>query len=252
MSKWYIMPVCICKYVKLGVVQWVLRRGCTDAEWWGDSGRWPTCWSQHHRLQHGPEERRWRSWPTGTFQHCTLSSACFTFLAQCCMHLPSVLWCCWLHGRKGIQPVENWVVGCWCGYLSGARCRHDPADATASLPLTVSCFSKIQIGFTFLVPAHLGCPGQRAVKHVCLYICCMHLLDVAYCSRMLHIAWSYVGHCTLDWTTILKPQSRLDIESCGPREPCIRWGSRLVPPGKYDWTILYLWQSIVSWLSEWC
>jgi len=24
------------------------------------------------------------------------------------------------------------------------------------LPLTVSCFIKIQIGFTFLVPAHLG------------------------------------------------------------------------------------------------
>ena len=35
------------------------------------------------------------------------------------------------------------------------------------LPLTVSCFSKIQIGFTFLVPAHLGSPGQRAVKRVC-------------------------------------------------------------------------------------
>jgi len=32
------------------------------------------------------------------------------------------------------------------------------------LPLTVSCFSKIQIGFTFLVPAHLGSPGQRAIK----------------------------------------------------------------------------------------
>jgi len=32
------------------------------------------------------------------------------------------------------------------------------------LPLTVTCFSKIQIGFTFLVPAHLGSPGQRAVK----------------------------------------------------------------------------------------
>jgi len=28
------------------------------------------------------------------------------------------------------------------------------------LPLTVSCFSKIQIGFTFLVPADLGSPGQ--------------------------------------------------------------------------------------------
>jgi len=28
------------------------------------------------------------------------------------------------------------------------------------LPLTVSCFSKIQIGFTFLVPAYLGSPGK--------------------------------------------------------------------------------------------
>ena len=37
------------------------------------------------------------------------------------------------------------------------------------LPLTVSCFSsKIQIGFTFLVPAHLGSPGQRAAKWVCV------------------------------------------------------------------------------------
>jgi len=35
------------------------------------------------------------------------------------------------------------------------------------LPLTVSCFSKIQIGFTFLVPAHPGSPGQRVVKRVC-------------------------------------------------------------------------------------
>ena len=28
------------------------------------------------------------------------------------------------------------------------------------LPLTVFCFSKIQIGFTFLVPAHLGIPEK--------------------------------------------------------------------------------------------
>jgi len=32
------------------------------------------------------------------------------------------------------------------------------------LPLTVSCSSKIQIGFTFLVPAYPGCPGKGAVK----------------------------------------------------------------------------------------
>jgi len=38
------------------------------------------------------------------------------------------------------------------------------------LPLTVSCFSKIQIGFTFLVPAHPGSPGKRAVKWVCVCV----------------------------------------------------------------------------------
>jgi len=40
-----------------------------------------------------------------------------------------------------------------------------------SLPLTVSCFRKIQIGFTFLVLAHPGSPGQRAVKRVCVCVC---------------------------------------------------------------------------------
>ena len=39
------------------------------------------------------------------------------------------------------------------------------------LPLTVSCFSKIRIGFTFLVPAHLVIPGKRAVKRVCVCVC---------------------------------------------------------------------------------
>ena len=39
------------------------------------------------------------------------------------------------------------------------------------VPLTVSCFSKIQIGFTFLVLAHPGSPGKRAVKRVCVCVC---------------------------------------------------------------------------------
>jgi len=38
------------------------------------------------------------------------------------------------------------------------------------LPLAVSYFSKIQIGFTFLVPAHLGSPGKMAVKRVCVCV----------------------------------------------------------------------------------
>jgi len=39
------------------------------------------------------------------------------------------------------------------------------------LPLTVSCFSKIQIGFTFLVLAHPGSPGKRAIKRVFVLQC---------------------------------------------------------------------------------
>jgi len=39
------------------------------------------------------------------------------------------------------------------------------------LLLTVSCCSKIQIGFTFLIPAQLGSPGKRAVKRVCVCVC---------------------------------------------------------------------------------
>ena len=60
------------------------------------------------------------------------------------------------------------MVGCWHGYLSGARCRLVYIKAQLMpLPLSVSCFSIIQIGFTFLVPAHQGSPGKRALKRAC-------------------------------------------------------------------------------------
>jgi len=38
------------------------------------------------------------------------------------------------------------------------------------LPLTVSCFSKIQIGFTSLVLAHPGCP-RKGPLNVCVCVC---------------------------------------------------------------------------------
>ena len=43
------------------------------------------------------------------------------------------------------------------------------------LPLTVSCFSKIQIGFTFLVPAHPGGPGKGPLNG-CVCVCTVILL----------------------------------------------------------------------------
>ena len=48
-------------------------------------------------------------------------------------------------------------------------CIYGPADATATHCLLLQ-FSKIQIGFTFLVPAHPGSPGQRAIKRVCVCV----------------------------------------------------------------------------------
>ena len=89
-----------------------------------------------------------------------------------CINMPSVLWRCWLGGRKGIRPVKTewWGAGV-------VICLEQSADLHMAqlmpLSLTVSCFSKIQSGFTFLVPAHLGSPGKRAVKRVCVcvYVC---------------------------------------------------------------------------------
>ena len=47
------------------------------------------------------------------------------------------------------------------------------------LPLTVSCFSEMQLGFTLLVPAHPGSPGKRAVKRMCVCVCNCDLVDVS-------------------------------------------------------------------------
>ena len=76
------------------------------------------------------------------------------------LSLPSVLLCHWLGGRKGIQPVKK---------LSGGERGADLHMAQLMpQPLTVSCFSKIQICFTFLVLAHPRSPRQSAIKRVLL------------------------------------------------------------------------------------
>ena len=101
-------------------------------------------------------------------RECWLLILCIFFIQGTDMTLPSVLWRCWLASRKGIWPVKNWVVG-----AGVVICLEWGADLHMAqlmpLPLTVSCFSKIQIGFTFLVLAHPDSPGQRAVKR--MYVC---------------------------------------------------------------------------------
>ena len=78
-----------------------------------------------------------------------------------------------LVGRQERHPAGKMgggkMVRCW-----RVICLERGADLHMAqlmpLPLTVSYFSKIHIGFTFLVSAHPGSPGQRAVKRVCVYL----------------------------------------------------------------------------------
>ena len=72
----------------------------------------------------------------------------------------------WAAGRAACKKHEWWGAGM-------VVCLEQGADLHLAqlmpLPLTVSCFSKIQVGFTFLVPADHGSRGKRAVKRVCVY-----------------------------------------------------------------------------------
>ena len=64
----------------------------------------------------------------------------------------------WQEGHPVCKKAERWGAGV-------AVCLERGADLHMAqlmpLPLTVSCSSKIQIGFTFLVPADLGSLGQK-------------------------------------------------------------------------------------------
>ena len=113
--------------------------------------------------------------------------------------LPSVLWRCCLGGRKGIQPVKKTE---WWG-AGMVICLQRGADLhMAQLmppPLTVSCFSKIQIVFTFLVPAYLGSPGKRAIKWVCVCVlksswtfCCLEISSNFWLYRTCIHTYMYI------------------------------------------------------------
>ena len=73
-------------------------------------------------------------------------------------------------GHPACKKLEWWGAGVVICLERGADLH---MAQLMPLPLTVSCFSEIQIGFTFLVPAHPGSPGKRAVKRVCVCVTVM-------------------------------------------------------------------------------
>jgi len=105
-------------------------------------------------------------------------------------------------GHPACKKLEWWGTGL-------VICLERDADLHMAqlmlLPLTVSCFSEIQIVFIFLVPAHLGSPRKRAVKRVCVcvfwlrrtlwtsfaqnsfYCPCQTLKKFSWTSHMIHL-----------------------------------------------------------------
>jgi len=85
-----------------------------------------------------------------------------------CLQLPSVLWCCWLGGRKGIRPLKKLNVGVlawlsvWCEvqvWISPSWCQCNWLSFAAANP---DWFC--QNGSAFPLPAYPVCPGETAIK----------------------------------------------------------------------------------------
>ena len=77
-------------------------------------------------------------------------------------------------GHPACKKTERWGAGVVICLERGADLH---TAQLMPLPLTVSCSSKIQIGFTFLVPAHLGSPGKGPLNGVCVCVPCGQEID---------------------------------------------------------------------------
>jgi len=70
-------------------------------------------------------------------------------------------------GHLACKKTEWWGAGM---VICLEQCADLHMAQLMPLPLTVSCFSKIQIGFTFLVPVHLGIPGKKGPLNGCVCV----------------------------------------------------------------------------------
>ena len=154
----------------------------------------------------------------------------------------------WVAGRaSGLQKNEWWGAGM-------VICLEQGADLHMAqlmpLPLTLSCFSKIQIGFTFLVPAYPRSPRKKADKRVCV---CMY-------------AWSILPsvfqHCWLGVRKSIPPvKNRLMRRWCGylsggrcrlfayrPADATTSQNPNLLPHLNPDW--LHLWYRLTQLVLE--
>ena len=98
------------------------------------------------------------------------------------------------------------------------------------LPLTVSCFSKIQIGFTFLVTAHLGSPGKGTVKRVCVCVCCRSEQPAERPAQAADEGFvrGTVSHSSRETQLV----AAISADADGPSRLCSQWLSDSHQPGE--------------------
>ena len=113
--------------------------------------------------------------PPRQHRMCTIVSTvhCFFKKVFCCTAFSAFTLLVWQQeGHPDCKKLSGGVLA-WLSVLSEVQTCIWPSwlCVCVPLPLTVCCYSKIQIGFTFLVPAHPGSPRQKAVKRVCVCVC---------------------------------------------------------------------------------
>ena len=127
------------------------------------------CYSGHRRLLgvSGARHHRGLHLPLSV---CTGSSLPISLSLCSCLTAFSALTLLvgWQEQHPACKKTEWWGAGVVICLERGAELH---VAQLMPLPLTVSWFSKIQIRFTFLIPAHLGSPGKRAVKRVSVCSC---------------------------------------------------------------------------------
>jgi len=99
-----------------------------------------------------------------------------------------------LVGWQGIRFVKNWVVGCWRGYLSGAKCRltYGPADATAPHCLFASVKSRLVLPFWYWLTPVVTKKGPLNVC-VCACVCVCICSACASCPILCLQCFDAVG-----------------------------------------------------------
>jgi len=126
------------------------------------------CSSRCRNCPQHPQDWRHRQYSHLLFTVCLLSSCihdleCFENILTSVLSWLSVLWLCWLGGRKGIRPVRDWVVGvlAWLSVWSEVQ--------TCIWPSWCHCHSLSVAS----VPAHPSSPGQTL--KVCGCVCVFYL-----------------------------------------------------------------------------